>query len=89
VVAERDRVRAELEQLARELRRQPDAVGRVLTVDDAEIDVELVLQAREASLERSAARNPDDVGDEEKSQGSASAVAGKTCTVTWFPASCV
>jgi hypothetical protein len=89
VVAEGDRVRAELEQLARELRRQPDAVGGVLAVHDAEVDVELVAQAFEPRFQRRSPRHPDDVRDEEKSQGSASAVAGKTWTVTWFPASCV
>jgi hypothetical protein len=48
-----------------------------------------LLEARQPGLERRSSRHSNHVGDEEKSQGSASAVAGKTWTVTWFPASCV
>jgi hypothetical protein len=87
VVAERDRIGAHLEQLLRELRRDPDAVGDVLAVHDAEVDVELFAKRGQALLERAPAGQADDVGDEEEDQGSESAAAGKTCTVTWFPAS--
>jgi hypothetical protein len=41
VVAKRDRVGTRCEELARELRREADAVGRILAVDDADVDVEL------------------------------------------------
>jgi hypothetical protein len=87
VVAERDRVGPQLEQLLRELRRDPDAVGDVLAVDDAEVDVELLAQRGKALFERAPAGEADDVGDEQEDQGRERAAAGKTCTVTWFPAS--
>ena len=87
MIAERDRVGAHFEQLLRELRGDPDAVGDVLAVDDAEVDVELLAEGGEALLERAPAGEADDVGDEQEDQGRESAAAGKTCTVTWFPAS--
>jgi hypothetical protein len=87
VVAQRDRVSAVREQLLRELRRQPDAVGGVLAVDDTDVDVEFLAQARQPLLERAPTGNADDIGDEEDDQGSVSAAAGKTWTVTWLPAS--
>ena len=72
-----------------ELRGQAAPVGGVLAVHDAEVDAELVPQAREALLDRAAAGRAEDVGDEEEPQGSASVAAGRTSTDTWFPASCV
>jgi hypothetical protein len=69
VVAERDRVGPEREELLRELRRQPDPVGGVLAVDDADVDSELLAQRLQPQLERAPTRNPDDVGDEEEDQG--------------------
>ena len=48
VVAERDRVGAGGEQLVGEPRRDPDAVGGVLAVDDADVDLELVAQVAAA-----------------------------------------
>jgi hypothetical protein len=87
VVAERDRVRAVGEQLLCELGREPDAVGRVLAVDNADVDVVFLAQAGEALLERAPTGNADDIGDEEDDQGRVSAAAGKTWTVTWLPAS--
>jgi hypothetical protein len=44
VVAERDHVRTRREQLVRELRRDPDAVGDVLAVDDADVDAKLLAE---------------------------------------------
>jgi hypothetical protein len=87
VVAERDRVGAVCEQLLRELRRQPDPVGGVLAVDDADVDVVLLAQARQPLLERAPTGNADDIGDEKDDQGRVRAAAGKTWTVTWLPAS--
>jgi hypothetical protein len=65
VVAERDRVRAGRQQLVRELRRDPDAVGDVLAVDDADVDVELVAKRGQTLLERAPSGRADDIGDEE------------------------
>ena len=73
----------------RQLRRQADAVGDVLTVDDADVDVELLPQGRQSLLDHAAAGVPDDVGDEEEDQGTLRDAAGYACSVTWFPASCV
>jgi hypothetical protein len=69
VVAERDRVGAGGEDLLRQLRRQAYAVRSVLSIDNADVDVELVSEARQTLLEDAAARMPDDVGDEEEDQG--------------------
>jgi hypothetical protein len=44
VVPERDRVGAGAEDFRGEAGRQPDAVGRVLAVDHADVDVELLAQ---------------------------------------------
>jgi hypothetical protein len=44
VVAQRDHVRAGGEQALGELRRDPDAVGGVLAVQDAEADAKLLPQ---------------------------------------------
>jgi hypothetical protein len=68
VVAERDHVCAAREQLVRDLRRDPRAVRRVLAVEDAEVDVELVPQPRQPLLDDPAPRNAEDVGDEEDPQ---------------------
>ena len=56
VVAERDHVGAGGEQPLGELRRDPDAVGRVLAVHDAEADAELLAQRRQPLLDRPPAR---------------------------------
>jgi len=76
VVAKRHHVCARGQELVRELRRQPRAVGGVLAVHDAEIDGELLLQLREALLDGAAARRAEDVGDEEDFQGIESVAAG-------------
>jgi hypothetical protein len=89
VVAKRDDVGAGGQQAVGELRRDPDAVGDVLAVQDAEVDVKLLAQAEQPLLDGTPPGTADDIGDEEKSQGSASVAAGWTSIVTWFPASCV
>jgi hypothetical protein len=89
VVAERHDVRAGREQLLRELRRDAGAVGDVLAVDDARVDLELFAQARQPLLDRPTARWAEDVGEEEDSQLRTSAAAGRTSTETWLPASFV
>jgi hypothetical protein len=63
VIAERDRVGARLEHLVRELRRDPDAVGEVLAVEDAEAGAQLLLQRRQAFFHRTPAGHADDVGN--------------------------
>jgi hypothetical protein len=89
VVAEGEHVGAGGEQLVGELGRDPDAVRRVLAVYDAEVDVELLTQPRQALLDRAQAGAAVDVGDEEDFQEMAS-VAGRWSSIeTWFPASCV
>ena len=84
VVAEGDRVGAGGEKPLGQLRRDPDAVGDVLAVDDADVDVELLAQRAEAVLERVASRASDDVSDEEDVQGSDPA-AGWTSMATLLP----
>jgi len=69
VVPGRDDVRACVEELRRELRRQADAVGRVLAVDDAEVDLALVAQALELLFDRAAAGGAEDVREEEEPDG--------------------
>jgi hypothetical protein len=88
VVAQRDHVCAGSEELVGELRRQADAVGGVLAVHDAKVDVELVAQGPQAPLDRPPARRADDIGDEENPQGSR--LAPECASIeTWLPASCV
>jgi hypothetical protein len=78
VVAERHDVGARCEELLGELRRDAGAVGDVLAVDDARVDVELFAQARETLLDRPPARGAEDVGEKENSQLRTSAAAGRT-----------
>jgi hypothetical protein len=68
VVAERERVRSGREQLLGELRRDPGSVGRVLAVDDADVDVELVAQPGQPFLDGPPAGAPEDVAEEEDLQ---------------------
>ena len=90
VVAERDHVRAGGEEALGQLRRDPDAVGDVLAVQDAERDAELVAQARQARLDRAAAGRADHVSDEEDLQRETTSVAaGRTSSDTLLPASWV
>ena len=46
----------------------PDAVRDVLAVRDAEVDLELLEQRRQALLDRLTTRGADDVGDEQDAQ---------------------
>jgi hypothetical protein len=89
VVTEGDHVGARLEQPRGELRRDPDPVGDVLAVDDAEVDAELLLQARQALRDRTPPGRPDDVTDEEDSQRTEGTAAGRTDSETLLPLSCV
>jgi hypothetical protein len=69
VVPERDRVDSGREQAVGESRRDPDPVGDVLRVRDADVDLEVRAQRRQTLLERLPAGGPDDVGDEQNAQG--------------------
>ena len=89
MIAERDHVRAGGEQSLRQLRRDPDAVGRVLAVEDAEGDAELLLQPRQPFLDGPPPGCADDVPDEEDLQRTGRSAAGRTETDTLFPASWV
>jgi hypothetical protein len=89
VVAERDHVGACGQDPGGELRRDPDAVGGVLAVDDAEARTELLAQRPQPILERAPAGSSDDVTDEEDSQRTDSDAAGRTDSDTLLPASCV
>ena len=70
MVAERDRVGPGGEQALGQARRDPGPVGDVLAVDDAEPYVVLLLQARQAFLDRLPAGGAEDVRYEEDLQGS-------------------
>jgi hypothetical protein len=90
VVAERHDVGARSEQPVGELARDPGAVGRVLAVDDARVDAELLAQPRQVLLDGAAAGDSEDVCEEEESQlRTSSDAAGRISTDTWFPASFV
>jgi hypothetical protein len=89
VVAERDHVSARRQHPLRELRRDADAVGEVLAVQDAEVGAELVAEAGEALLDRPSSGAPDHVPDEQDSQGMLTVAAGWTSSDTLLPASCV
>jgi hypothetical protein len=68
VVSGRDHVGADREDLLRELGGQADPVRGVLPVDDAEVDLELVLELGEAVRDRSPTGRAEDVTDEEDLQ---------------------
>jgi hypothetical protein len=76
VVSKCDHVGARGEEPVGEPRRQPGAVGRVLTVRDAEVCVELVAESGQSVLDRPTPRCAEDVGDEQNLQGSESVAAG-------------
>ena len=65
MVAERDRVRPGREQHLGEPRGDSHPVGDVLAVDDADVDLEPLAEARQQALDRVAAGPADDVADEE------------------------
>jgi hypothetical protein len=69
VVPQRDRVDSGREEPVGEARRDPDPVGDVLPVRDAEVDLQVGAQRRQTLLERLPAGGPDDVGDEQNAQG--------------------
>jgi hypothetical protein len=89
VVPERDHVGPGGEDAGGELRRDPDPVGQVLPVDDAEVDPELVAEAGQPLFDRTPAGRSYDVGEEEELQRSDRTAAGRTDRDTLFPASCV
>jgi hypothetical protein len=64
VVAERDRVGSELEQLARGLLRDSDSAGRVLAVHDHEVRLVRVADLRQERRECPASDAADHVADE-------------------------
>jgi hypothetical protein len=68
VVARRDHVGARGEELLGELGGQADAVGGVLAVDDAEVDLEFVLELGQTVRDGPPAGRPEDVTDEEDLQ---------------------
>ena len=70
VIAERHRVRARSEEPFGESWRDPDPVRDVLAVDDADVDVEALPQARDELLEGVPTRASDDVADEENAHRS-------------------
>ena len=87
MVPEREHVGAGGEQPVGEPRRDPGAVGHVLAVHDAEVDVELLAQPGQPLLYRPTAGRPEDVPYEEEVQGTDSEAAGCAWIATWFPAS--
>jgi hypothetical protein len=97
VIAERDRVGSYREQAIGETGRDPDAVGCVLTVDDADVDLERCPNVPEAGLECTPSRGADDIGDEENSHlssyggvgayGTPSVAEGYTRIATFEPRS--
>jgi hypothetical protein len=89
VVACGENVRAGCKELLRELRGQPEPVGGVLAVDDAEVGAELMLQLCESGLDRAPPGRREDVREEKNPQGVARALAGCTWMCTCWPLSCV
>jgi hypothetical protein len=89
VVAEGDDVGTRAQQPVGELRRDACAVGDVLAVDDAEIDVELLAQSGEPLVDRTATRGPEDVREEDDPQFKTSDAAGRSSIETWLPSSVV
>jgi hypothetical protein len=61
MVAGREDVGAGIVKLAGEPLVQPEAVRRVLRVDDRHVDAEVALQRREMALDRLPPRTPDDI----------------------------
>src|SRR5207248_6464973 len=68
VIAERDDIGARAEQTVGELARDAGAVGDVLAVDDAHVGRELLAQCGQAFLDGAPPRDPEHVGEKEKSQ---------------------
>jgi hypothetical protein len=76
VIAKSDNIGAGNENLVGQLGGKAHPVCCVLAVDDAEIDVELLFQAGEASLDRPPARRTKDIREKEDFQGIDSVAAG-------------
>jgi hypothetical protein len=89
VVTERDDVGARGEEPVGELPGDAGAVGGVLAVDDAAVDVELFAQSRQPLLDGAPAGDAEDVGEEEDSQFRTSDADGRSSTDTWLPESFV
>jgi hypothetical protein len=89
VVPERDHVCAGGQDPGGELGRDPDAVRRVLAVDDADARAELLAQRTQPFFQGTPARGADDVADEEDLQRTENDAAGRTDSDTLLPASCV
>jgi hypothetical protein len=68
MVAERDHVGPGREDPVCELAGDTRSVRRVLPVDDAEVDRELLPEPGQPIFDRTAAGRSEDVGDEEESQ---------------------
>ena len=89
VVAERDHVGARCQETIRQLAGDACAVGNVLAVDDAHVDVELLPQPGQPVLDRPATRGAEDVCEKKDPQFRTTAADLLTSTVTWLPASFV
>ena len=89
VVAGRENVRAGGEELLRQLGRQPEPVGGVLAVDDAEVDAQLVPELGQPGLDGAPPGRSEDVCEKKDFQGVARALAGCTSMCTCCPLSCV
>jgi hypothetical protein len=89
VVAGRENVGAGSEELLRQLRGQPEPVGCVLAVDNAEMGAELVPELWQPRLDGAASGRSEDVCEEKDSQGVARALAACTSMCTCWPLSCV
>ena len=89
VVPQRDHVCAGGQDPGSELGRDPDAVRRVLAVDDADARAELLAQRAQPFFQGTPARGADDVSDEEDLQRTEKDAAGRTDSDTLLPASCV
>ena len=89
VVAERDRVDARREHLVGVLRRDPEAAGGVLAVDDDERRRVALAQDRQAVEQRAPAEAADDVADEQDPRGARaprSAASGSAILWRWWEA---
>src|SRR5262249_38210408 len=94
VVAEGDRVHAGSEQALGDAAGDADAVGRVLTVGDDEVEAELLAQPGQPLLDDAPSGRREDVGDEEDPHRGCRAYRiglapadGPSDMATWLPAS--
>jgi hypothetical protein len=89
VVSERDHVGARRQQALGDLRGESGAVGGVLPVHDAEVDIQFLAQGRQPFLDGAAAGRAEDIRNEEEIQGMERVALRRNSIVTWLPASCV